>query len=882
MATSKRALLIGLLIATALFAPAATKAETPPPAKVNVAPLATVTSRPYCGTLRYLTDGVIPTAKIGSMSATGTEFTVSAGDGSIGTFAVFPYRTSRQQIMFTFDAAISVSGVRFHQLGAHAPSYDIDGDTDGDGTFETSLAKRKNTAKPNAWETCDFKSAGSFKAIRFTATSTKGRGGPFVSEFQILSDKTASAKLARASSPRSTAAAMTFDTPKQPPITRAPAEMRYQLGTCGSMWMFLDTARPYQKRGLNTVAVKSMKDIGLDRARLFTGLNPPSLEHVTFPKNPKYRSRIFPHMPKPWGGRLSQPWPSEVYIGYEENILKRLAEDLRRFGLGMGCIPPRNIPPFDTRSGFYPMRQSDKVRPGDGEEVIYPCATNGDFFGPAFRQVMRELAGSSLASVDVTPDEFYISVHGIKTLPKDDPCRAMFKQRYNLDVPTKVEDTEQYRKWMRFQYESTADLFGSFVRAAKKANPEIVTEANLSVSPLLHFNQTNSGLAVDIVGHRSGIDVLGTDPYYRAIDTGGHYQMSRTALMYEAAAPNRQTAMMIPASTRSFKPFREPVWAFGNATTMLMREVENIDFYRLDYYANISLKSGPNPSTKYYKAFAQMVHRLENEGLKKAHTPKAVALLYSRAGGDWWQTRQYIAATKKRGRHPSPQNAISGHVHHIAVMDLLMQKGYPYRMYFLDQPETLQKIVDCKVLVIPFAYSLSKESLAILKQARARGARVLLVSKHLGETNEFGTPHKQPLLKDLVGQDGVAFLNLDLFNNGTDPKVQKRLLDALNNLLDKDRPLTVEHAGRDVEATLLEGLDGKRFVFFVNWDYNAVDLNIALPLPKGRYQVTRYDMAGVSSAKLNDKSVMTSEELARFQMKLAGQETVVLMVSPAR
>jgi hypothetical protein len=856
---------------------------------INLAPFATISSNPYSGTLQYLTDGEIPSAKGGKMAESGPYFEQSEtqSNGNIATYTCFPTNSSEEEIIFTLPEPVAVSSINFFQRGAFCESYKITGDTTGDGKFDELLLQRFETGKPG-WNTELLKNSLLLKiyALKFGVIKAKGGGAPQIAEFQILVPKTSANKeLVKKWKTKiviaSTGKELKFATPV--PFGKNPENIKksdkYQFGAVGSLWMLIDQTQPYEEKGIDTFAMNVLKDLSMDRFRMFIGLKPKSIAKMTLPKDEKYLSRIYPSdikKTKRYSGIGSNcmPWPSEVFIGYKDNVLKRVSEDLKANKFGVGVIPPRNLPPFDVRSGCYPMAQADHHGRPDQR---FPCVWYGEYWVPAFSQAIKEIVDSGVTSIDVTPDEFYIEGHNLQRMPKDDPCRKKFKETYGIEVPKVVADNENYRKWLLFCYEATADTFKRFVKAAKKANPEIITETNLSLAPSLVYNSPDYTLAIDIVGHCSGIDVLGTDPYFRN-ETLGHYQMPKTAVLYQGATPNRNTVMMLQAVCGDFiTPFTNPLWAAGNATSILMRGVHDIDFYRICNYANLSPKGEQNPAYKFYKNWIKMVRVLEPLGLKHATVPKDIAFLYSRAGIDWWELKE----KSKKNFKTYPNSAMSGYAHNDAVMKMLFSNGRPFELYFLDQPSTLKNILKYKVAVIPFGYSISKESYDILRNAQKQGVRILIVN-HLGETNELGTAHPEPLLKSLINLPGVKYMDKDLLAHGADPEVQSEFLANLDTLLGKDKSFFVSTHGKDVEVGLLKHDNGTYFIPIVNWHNQDAVVDLGLKCPEGNYELLRYSLDGISKSQINgdNKKLYSPDDLRNFRIKLPKHNTMILVIRP--
>ena len=715
----------------------------------------------------------------------------------------------------------------------------------------------------------------------------KGRGGPQIAEFQILVKNNAKEKIAKKwksktvilPNPNSKELKFTLPEPFNFKKNDVKKSDQYQIGAVGSMWMFIDQTTPYEKRGINTLAMEALKDLSIDRFRFFVQLKPKSIAKMTLPTKAKYLSRIYPSdikKSKRYSGIGSNcmPWPSEVVIGYKDNVLKRMTEDFKKNNIDTCVIPPRNLPPFDVRSSYYPMAQADRHGRPDSR---FPCVWYGGYWVPAFSQIIKEIVNSGVSSVDVTPDEFYIEGHDLQRIPKNDPCRKKFKEQYGIEMPKREADNESYRKWLLFEYESTATTFKRFVEAAKKANPKIVTEANLSIAPLLYYDSPKFSLAIDMVGHQSGIELLGTDPYFRS-DTLGHYQVTKTAMLYQGATPTRSTVMMLQSVCGDLRtPFSNPVWVAGTAVSIMMRGVHNIDLYRLNYFANISPNQKQNAAYQIYKDWIKMTRALEPIGLKHASAPKDIAFLYSRAGIDWWELKEKAKSNFK----VYPNSSMSGYAHNDAVMKMLFSNGRPFDLYYLDQPSTLKEILKYKVVVIPFAYSISKEAHELLRNAQKHGVRILIVN-HLGETDEFGTAYPEPLMKDLINMPGVKYMGKDLLVQGTDPKVQSEFLTELDTLLGKDKSFFVSTYGKDVEIGLLKHENGTYFIPIVNWHNQETIVDLGLKCPEGNFELLRYNLNGISKCHIegNNKNIYSRSDLRNFRIKLPKHDTMILVVKP--
>jgi hypothetical protein len=851
---------------------------------MNIAPYAVVTSVPYCGTLQYLTDGEAPKSAGGSTADGGGiyEMAESQADGSIETFACFPLKSTRQEIVFRFSEPIAIEAVNFQQRSMYAKSFRIEGDS-GSGSFDV-LADEKGTGKPDIWNrvSCGGKTV---RAIRFLCTENAPRPtGLMIGEFEVLVKEDAARPFiehmnaAKRSLRKAISRAVDGDLLSMPVPVRQPKEKRLQLGVFGCLWMFIDDVNVLSN-GVRISSVNAVTSLDFDRIRLSASLRP-SIQFqnmITLPEEPRFRERIAMTNKKTAQGGFGKPFPlpSKVIVGWKENILKLFSAEMKKYNVSVTPIPPRNVHPFDTRSGYFPMAQADR----HDENPEFPCVWYGDWWKPAFTQLLREITRSDVGGVDIMPDEFYVEGHDLMRLPVDDPCRKKFKEQYGMDVPPGQSDTEQYRKWVLFQYQSSAQTFTDFVAAVKEESSAVETECNISVAPIIDYKASGFTIAYDMIGHNAGMDRFGTDPYYRA-DNLGHYQMPKTSALFQGATPSREISMLLQSVCGDFKtPLQDPVWSFGNNTSVLFQGVKNIDFYRLDYFASLN-PAKENPANRAYKQWVTMVRNLESFGLKAAKKPRDIAFVYSRAGVDWWELTEMVKADAVRKNH-YPHEAMAGYNSHDAAMKMLFMNGRPFELFYIDQPTTLARISEYKVVVIPFGYSVSKAAFAVIKSALTKGVRFVIIG-HTGETDEFGNQHDTPLLKQLIGKPGVTYIDRDLSLSGTEPEAEREIIAAIDGSLGKERSFFANTYGADIECGMLENSENRvRFIAAVNWHNRDADIDIGMKLPPGKYEMTKWCIDGYGPMTIDGRKIMTAHDISLFRIHIKKHDTSVLVVKPA-
>jgi hypothetical protein len=84
-------------------------------------------------------------------------------------------------------------------------------------------------------------------------------------------------------------------------------------------------------------------------------------------------------------------------------------------------------------------------------------------------------------------------------------------------------------------------------------------------------------------------------------------------------------------------------------------------------------------------------------------------------------------------------------------------------------------------------------------------------------------------------------------------------------------PLSLDAGGKDVECALLERARA-RLVFCLNWEKQAVPVNLGLSLPAGSYAASVITLDHESPARIGGKATLAAPELERFRLGLAPGE----------
>lgn len=484
------------------------------------------------------------------------------------------------------------------------------------------------------------------------------------------------------------------------------------------------------------------------------------------------------------------------------------------------------------------------------ECYIGPKNTDG------WQLLMEEAAARGIDGISLCHDEAFYGLDKPegKTRPKDDPVRLAFQRRFGpgADLPESIwQDTVDYKRWTLYCYEQLAERFRRHRDAVRKVNPRCETFAIIGSHAVSSNNRMTYCLAYDVIGHLADLDYLGTD------------YMEAETRVWAASARNRRAAMeiFVPPSVR------EGIQA-------ALQGARLIAWYRYNY---IEMQK----SADFRRRELAFLAALERWGVTRARTPRALAVLASRASEDWWDNDH---GTNWLGANPV---AKQGFWTARLVNQFLNAHGYPYDLYYLDQPESLKEIAQYKVLFLPFPYAVSKAAADVLAAAHAAGAR-LLIAQRLGEVDEVGAKHDRPVLADLIRKgrhDGsVVYLPRNLVEWETEPTFADEFGNALDEALGEAKPLFLHRHGGNVEAYLAEGGPREKFLTLINWQDTEADVEVGLALPEGRYRLLTLSAASPADecrGLLDGKDAAPAADLRRFAVKLAGGDVRLLLIQPS-
>ena len=623
---------------------------------------------------------------------------------------------------------------------------------------------------------------------------------------------------------------------------------------------------------------------------------------------------LFP--PDARGSQLPDPlktmvYPSRVTHGIEKNVLSAMCEGMHAQGIRVIVMWLANIPPFSTEAWQFPLEENSRFpKAKQFENVLY-----GDFFKEKWGDLMIEALELGADGVAVLPDEYYYKGPNLPLVADnqtDQPMVAAYKKRFGYDAPPpRIEDTRRYRAWVLLQYQGLANLVKGWCERIREKFPEAYRTTNISVTPYSHNLGMEHGLAYDLLGHSAELDGFGTDPYFDTYGEG-HWMPAAFVKRMIAAQPivgrgQRRPVMALkanqwwptdPAMQQTF----HPVWSYAAPVSVVAHGGGGAAFYRCNY-----LTDDPRYAANAGKAYALLQH-LESRGLNETQTPRTVALLESRAGQDWYQLKAQTGLMETIGEKSRGQTVeveriegggtvettaqssraaqcelIRGQVHHKVVMERLFEESVPFNQIYLDHPEDLSVLPDYPLAVLPFPYSIPRESVVALEKAVQKGLKLLIIGRK-GETDPLGEPCEEgPLLEALLKKypRRVQFWEDDLMAMGGHPQWIAKFKKFVDNAVGASLPLRVRRDG-DVEVAMRVGKEGQRFVFVINWEERPC--NVSLQFPR-LSDVRRFDEIAFSDEdplRVRSRGAFPAAGLqSPLRLRLKGGEVRVLVLELA-
>jgi len=401
---------------------------------------------------------------------------------------------------------------------------------------------------------------------------------------------------------------------------------------------------------------------------------------------------------------------------------------------------------------------------------------------------------------------------------------------------------------------------------AKAANSNILTFLNYSWDPEL--------------GNSIYIDFLGLEGYFTKEDYFGHW----------TAALN--TARAIGANLN-----KGTIITQGNGWTSIPTDPS--DAARLDAYPKASMygsilstvSHGGNAQAfwrltdflisnpVYRNATAEgysMLDTLASWGGKNATVSNKIVVLdsYISEGGEN-STWTYITSLNKSNENWVAE-ASRNRASERAVYETLLTNGYPFKVGYLEFPNTVD-LSGAKTVIIPFPYNnfwkinISDQVITRLNQVAAAGTKIIILGYPGTVYSGFNSLVQSPNVTVLT--DNILYGITKDFSN--------HFLSVLDSSLGIDKPVYLKNYGNDIEVASLEKSDSEKFLFVTNWESQPVAFDVGVNMPAGNYNMQQRDLNGVNNVLISGSQIFTKQDLAKFRVTLAAQESRIFYISPA-
>jgi beta-galactosidase GanA len=216
------------------------------------------------------------------------------------------------------------------------------------------------------------------------------------------------------------------------------------------------------------------------------------------------------------------------------------------------------------------------------------------------------------------------------------------------------------------------------------------------------------------------------------------------------------------------------------------------------------------------------------------------------------------------------------------VEELLIENGIPYDVKFAERPETLTDLTKYKLLILPFAYSLSKESFNEIQSAVDSGVKLLIIDQ-LAPTDEYGNMYPEPLLKSLLGKNNVVYENINLSRKGMLKSIRQKILSDIKKLTG-ETGIRFEQPNGRVEFLIRKVENGSLILYLANWAYEPATPILGLDLPQGKYEITFCggDDFVLKEGLLNGQKQPDASAFKNFSLSLAPSEVMLIYINPAK
>lgn len=584
-------------------------------------------------------------------------------------------------------------------------------------------------------------------------------------------------------------------------------------------------------------------------------------------------------------------------------------------------------PPMPWLRWDFPYMASDAlvgVNENYKDSPMYPCLLTESHFLDKWTTLLSGALKAGVDGVYLMPDEYYYKGHNLSRCSCKS-CQKAFKEMFGYDElpklqPAKVAnnaqgqvmppvpvDTEQYRKWKLFEYQKLADLFTEVGRRLKKQYP--------NAQYVFSENEAAASGGNCWLENTLCIDKFGANDAFTQKQCYGNFcwgadksQASIVAMKHFAAAFGE--SRLLSSSGWGPADLRRPAQTYQNILADVMLGAKRLEVYRLNYMQD-------NNGLSIYKRLFRMVRLLEKWGLFNTETPNDVGLVYSRASDDWWFVKANalidpsarskatdfnlhladesinkvnLSEDGEAGTRYLSQERVRGFAAQQTVETVLAENGFAYSVVFAERPDNMKNLKRFKTLVIPFAYSLSKDAAAEIAKAADAGTKVVIFGQ-LGPTDEYGTPYPEPALTNLFGKPGVTYVPGNPGDRAGDFRKRREWAELVAKNVDGG--VRVWNNGGSITAIARKSRDNRGWLVYLcnsamypdkSRGFSPTSLKaqvvISLPVADGNYRIDSFssDDSAISALYLNDKRDIAADELKKFAVGLAPQEVKLMRI----
>jgi hypothetical protein len=415
------------------------------------------------------------------------------------------------------------------------------------------------------------------------------------------------------------------------------------------------------------------------------------------------------------------------------------------------------------------------------------------------------------------------------------------------------------------QYAAAAD-------AAHALNPAVLTITNLQVP-------SGSNRTFTTFAHSVAVDLLGTEGYFTLDDPWGHWAPAfHTAEMIGANPRKRtiitqNTAWAPAAGNPLFYETFTPTSLYGPPLSVIFHGGDALSYWRLNFQNDAYTDA--NVSMGY-----AMLDTLSSWGGREAVVPDDILVLETNRQANRFVYYDYVYHLLTQ----FPDANKTGYYNTEYVFETLLREGLPYHVGFVDYPSELPDLGKLKVIVLPFAYStpevaFPQATIDYLQAAAARGVKLIIL--HRPGSHAYYTPFTG--YETLIQSPNVSVV-ADDFSYGLTPSIRSHLLTTVLSGLGSQRPTFLNAYGRDIELALLDGRGqnaGNKYLLVTNWETSTVSIDVGVTLPQGSYQVTQRDLQGARRVSIGGRSFLSSQDLAKFRVTLGAGEARIFYISVA-